>query len=218
MASAAGLAGKLRRRFTPEEYLSLERAALEKNEYYDGEIFAMAGGTEDHNTIAASILASMLPVLRRTGCKTFGSDMKLAVTPIGPYFYPDVSVACGKSSLLDRHRDVLTNPVIIIEVLSKSTQRYDRLVKLPAYRTIPSARVILLVSQDRPAIEVWLRDNEKAEWRHTTITGLTNTLALTAPAPVSLPFAEIYADTAVASQRRSSARGAAPARRAAKRP
>ncbi len=178
----------------------------------------MSGGTQGHNIIGASLIALMLPVLRRTGCRTFGSDMKVAVTPTGPYFYPDVSVACGKSALLDSHRDVLVNPAVIIEVLSKSTQRYDRLVKLPAYRTIPTARAILLVSQDRLAVEAWLRVDADAKWQHISVTGLASTLALTAPAPVSLPLAEIYADTAVASQRRSSARGAAPARRAAKRP
>jgi Uma2 family endonuclease len=192
MASSA-LAGKLRKRFTPAEYLRMERAAQEKNEYYDGEIFAMSGALEPHNVISVNFVIMLAP-LRKRGCQPYGSDMRVGVTKQGPFFYPDVSVVCGPKRLLDGRRDVLLNPVLIVEVLSKSTHRFDRSVKVEEYQRMPSVQAILLVSQDRPRVEVYLRHGDS--WKHLIVSGLEKFIEIPSPRCM-LPLADIYEGVAL---------------------
>ena len=187
--SSAALAGKPRKRFTPEEYLLLERSALEKSEYYDGEIFAMAGALEAHNIVAANALATLLPLLRSRGCQTFGSDMKVGVTPQGPFFYPDVMVACGARKFLNGPRDTLLNPTIVVEVLSKSTQRFDRAIKVKEYQRIASVNAVLLISADHASVEVHTRSGRA--WQQQNVTGLEKFVEIASPRCI-LPLAEIY--------------------------
>ena len=186
---SSALAGKPRKRFTPEEYILLERAALEKSEYYDGEIFAMAGAEESHNLVAGNVFIFLSSYLRKRGCQPFTSDMKVAVTPQGPFFYPDVSVACGERKFLRGRRDILVNPVVIVEVLSKSTQRYDREIKLHEYQRISTVDAVLLASSERPAVEVHTRAGRS--WKHHAVSGLDKLIELPSPKCV-LALADIY--------------------------
>ena len=141
------------RRFTPEEYLRLERASLSRNEYVDGMIYAMAGGTFEHDRIIKNIERELEPQLRRGTCETRSADFRIGVSRKGPYFYPDLSVICGEPEFLDSSRDCALNPVAVFEVLSKSTSKYDRETKVAGYREIPSIRHIVLISQYTVSVE-----------------------------------------------------------------
>ncbi len=138
---------------TPEEYLALERQAEHKNEYYDGEIFAMTGASRKHNLIALNIGADLHNQLKGRACEAYLNDMRVHIPATGLYTYPDVVVVCGEPQLEDEHLDTLLNPVLIVEVLSKSTARYDRTSKFSDYRSIPSFIEYLLVSQDEYRVE-----------------------------------------------------------------
>src|SRR5689334_5896952 len=110
---------------TPEEYLEIERKAERKSEYYQGEMFAMAGGTPRHGVIIINLGRELSVQLKTKPCLTYSSDVRLRVTPSGLYTYPDVMVVCGRPQYADDHKDTLTNPVVIVEVLSDSTRDYD---------------------------------------------------------------------------------------------
>ncbi len=177
------------RHYTLDDYFAVEETSLIKHEYFEGEIFAMAGASLDHNHIAANVLMLLRSALRETGCSAFGSDLRIA-TYGGLYTYPDVSVICGKPLLVTGRPDTATNPVLLVEVLSEATRDYDRGDKLAAYRTIPSLREVLLVDQSTVATETWRREDETT-WRSVTETDLNATLTLTA-VPLELPLQEIY--------------------------
>ncbi len=142
---------------TIDEYLALERASKDKHEFLNGEIFAMSGASLEHNLIVASLVACLHAALRHRPCLVLPSDMKLHVPATGLFAYPDVMVVCGEPMLRDGHRDVLLNPSVIVEVLSDSTERYDRGDKFAAYQTIESLRDFLLVSSKAPRIEHFAR-------------------------------------------------------------
>ena len=186
---SSALAGKPRKGFTPGEYILLERAALEKSEYYDGEMFVVEGAQENHCIVAGNILAVLRSLLRKRGFQPFGSDMKIAVTRQGPFFYPDGSVTCGERKFLRGRRDILLNPVIIVEVLSKSTQRYDREIKLKEYQRISSVDAVLLASAERPTVDFHTRAGRA--WKHHTVSGLDKLIELPSPKCV-LALADIY--------------------------
>jgi Uma2 family endonuclease len=147
---------------TPERYLELERAAETKSEYYRGEIFAMAGAKLAHTIIVTNLIAELRDQLRKRDCTAHSSDARLAVKSDGLYTYPDVMVICGKPAFIDAHLDTVTNPIVIIEVLSKSTSSYDRGQKFESYRAIPSLMEYLTVAQDRPHVEHWTRQPENS--------------------------------------------------------
>jgi Uma2 family endonuclease len=140
---------------TPEQYLEIERKAEYKSEYYRGEMFAMAGGSLAQNRLASAIIGELRQQLRRGPCEVFGSDMKVAIPATGLYAYPDACVCCGGPQLLDGCNDTLLNPVLIVEVLSPSTEAYDRGAKFKHYRTIGSLREYLLIASE--CIDVELR-------------------------------------------------------------
>jgi Uncharacterized protein conserved in cyanobacteria len=146
-----------RRLFTPDEYLILERRSEFKSEYFDGEIFAMSGATLAHNRITTNLVMEIGLQLKGKPCQHFMSDMRVGVTARGPYFYPDVSVVCGKPQLRDNTKDCLMNPVVIVEVLSPSTESYDRTQKFTSYQRIATLTDFLLVSQIEPRIEHYSR-------------------------------------------------------------
>src|SRR5262249_39888199 len=120
-------------RFTPEEYLALERAAERRSEYYAGEIFAMGGASRKHIVIVANISGQLWSQLKGRPCRVYPNDMRVKVSPTGLYTYPDVAVVCGLDQFDDDHQDTLLNPTVIIEVLSKSTEAYDRGKKFEHY-------------------------------------------------------------------------------------
>lgn len=143
--------------FTESEYLELERKADFKSEYYKGEIFAMAGATVIHNKIVANLISIFSQFLKDKPCDVYPSDLRLWVESEGFYTYPDVTIVCGKVELLDNKFDTLKNPTIIIEVLSDSTEKYDRGQKFSFYREIPSLKEYILVSSKTKKIEKFKR-------------------------------------------------------------
>lgn len=166
-----------RRLFTPDEYLILERRSEFKSEYFDGEIFAMSGATLAHNRIAGNLFMEIGLQLKGRPCQHFMSDMRVGVTARGPYFYPDVSVVCGKPQLRDNTKDCLMNPVVIVEVLSPSTESYDRTQKFTSYQRIATLTDFLLVSQVEPRIEHYTRQRTGG-WLLNTISGLDSKLSV----------------------------------------
>lgn len=155
--------------FIPEEaYLKEERKALNKSEYYKGEIFAMAGATKVHNKIVASIILAVGEHLRGKSCSFFPSDLRVHNSENTLYTYPDVSVVCGKEEYLDDEFDTLLNPTVLFEVLSPSTEDYDRGTKFKLYRSIPSLQNYILVSSTEYAVEIYTR-KEEDEWVLNTV-------------------------------------------------
>src|SRR4051812_22556006 len=142
---------------TEEQYLELDRAAERKSEYYDGEIFAIAGAGMAHNQIAVNTTASLHTQLRGKQCQALSSDMRTRIGLTARYAYPDVTVVCGRPEVLDSRKDILTNPTVIIEVLSPATAEFDRGFKFVAYTAIPSLQQYVLIASDRPFIEVFTR-------------------------------------------------------------
>jgi Uma2 family endonuclease len=175
------------KRYTVEEYLALERVAETKSEFFDGEIFAMAGGSEAHSHIAANLIRRVGNALDGRPCRVYTSDMRVK-TPTGLYTYPDASVMCGKPEFEGDQRDILLNPVVIFEVLSPSTEAYDRGRKFQNYREIPSLMAYVLVSQDRKLMEQFAR-GAVGTWSYTA----ASTGSLEIPAlEITLNVEEIY--------------------------
>ena len=164
---------------SPEEYLTLERQAEFKSEYIDGVIYAMAGGSERHNLIAANIIIAIGTQLRDRPCRVYPSDLKVRVPNSKRFFYPDVSVVCGEIQFADDERDVVLNPVVIVEVLSDSTAAFDRGKKFQSYQQIESLREYLLVSQDEYVVEHFLRQYD-GRWLYTKAGGPDEAIALPA--------------------------------------
>jgi Uma2 family endonuclease len=146
---------------TPDEYLALEREALEKSEYCRGEIFAMAGAREAHNLIVANLVRVLGNIFIKEPCKVYPPDMKVHVHKEDFFTYPDVSIVCGIAEFYDDTRDVLLNPEVIIEVLSPTTEKYDRGKKFELYRNNPHIKEYILVSTQEKKIESYLkREND----------------------------------------------------------
>ena len=151
------MASKPIERFTPNEYLAMERAAQYKSEYIDGEIIAMVGASEPHNLIVTNIVGELSVQLRGRQCRVYASDMRVDVRESGLYAYPDVVALCGEPILEGDEQDNLRNPAIIVEVLSKSTEAYDRGKKFMKYRKIESLSEYLLIAQDKSQVEHYVR-------------------------------------------------------------
>ncbi|MBZ0283022.1 MAG: Uma2 family endonuclease [Anaerolineae bacterium] len=148
----------LRKTFiTPEEYLKAERASETKHEYYDGEIFAMAGASENHILIVGNTFASLHSQLRKRPCKAYANDMRTRSVGKKFYAYPDIVIVCGTPQFEDKELDTLLNPTVIIEVLSPSTEKYDRGEKFWQYRKLDSLQEYVLISQDKTHIEYYVR-------------------------------------------------------------
>lgn len=142
---------------TPEEYLVIERKAEYKSEYFNGEMFAMSGVSPSHVLIVSNIVAELRGQLKQKPCNVYSSDLRVRVSPTGLYTYPDVVVVCGQPQLADEQKDTLLNPTLIVEVLSDSTQDYDRGRKFEHYRSLSSFTEYLLIAQDRCHVEHFVR-------------------------------------------------------------
>lgn len=142
---------------TESEYLAFERASEEKHEFADGEIFAMSGGTMEHSAVAANIIAELRGALFGKGCRVLTSDMRIYIPETGRYVYPDGSMVCGRPEFTDETRDTLLNPRLVIEVLSESSEAYDRGDKFAGYRSIPSFSEYVIASQKEQLIELFTR-------------------------------------------------------------
>ena len=159
-----------------EEYPAIERSSDFRSECIDGEMMAMATGSWEHSLIIGNALADLKQQLRGGPCKVHASDLRVQA-PDGLQTYPDVVVVCGEPAFADEHRDMVTNPKLIIEVLSPTTESYDRGRKFESYRTIPSLEEYVLVSQDRPRVERFLRQPEGA-WLFVEVAGLQEAISL----------------------------------------
>ncbi len=146
--------------YSAEEYLSLERSATIKSEFHDGQIFAMTGASRAHNLITINIARELSQQLKSRPCEAYVNDMRVKAAKARSYHYPDIAVVCGTPEFEDAHVDTLLNPTLLIEVLSPSTEAYDRGGKFAHYRKIESLREYLLVMQDQPSIERYLRQGE----------------------------------------------------------
>lgn len=174
---------------SPEAYLASERAAAEKHEYIDGIVVAMGGGSRDHSRIKVNLTALLQGQLVARGCEAFDSDLRVRVDA-GRYTYPDLVVVCGESRFADRESDTLLNPTAIFEVLSPSTEAQDRGEKWTRYRQIPSLRHYVLVSQDKPLMEVFTRAGDV--WLFGDARGMEATLELEAIG-ARLALGDVYA-------------------------
>lgn len=154
-------AGADRKTCTPAEYLQLERAAAYKSEYVNGQIVAMTGASRAHNLIGSNICRDLSLQLLDGPCEAYVNDMRVKVSPTGLYTYADVVVACPPIDLEDDHLDTLLNPVVIVEVLSPSTEAYDRGAKFAHYRRLESLKEYLLVAQDKIWLEHYARQGDR---------------------------------------------------------
>lgn len=179
-----------KKRYSPEEYLALEAAATYKSEYYQGEIFAMAGATATHVKISGNLFYALKSRLGKAPCQPLANDMLIKVQATGLMAYPDVIVVCGEEQYADAAQRVLLNPTLLIEVLSDTTEKYDRRVKVRQYQRIPSVQEIVLVSQEEPHIERFHRMSDNT-WTHSFHTGFDGQLPLASVA-VELPLSEVY--------------------------
>ena len=145
------------KRITPQEYLIRERQASIKSEFYQGEIFAMGGGSANHSLIAANFVREAGNALKDKPCIVFNSDLRVQVQSTGLYTYPDATIVCGELLFDDDHRDTILNPTVIVEVLSDSTEKYDRGKKSNHYRQIASLKELILIAQERSHVERFTR-------------------------------------------------------------
>jgi Uma2 family endonuclease len=186
-------------RYTVEHYLALERASEERHEYLDGEIYLMAGESPAHGTICTNLVIELGSQLRGTPCQVFSKDTKvrsgpaptLLQSPRGLYSFPDVIVVCGGMQFQDEHQDVLLNPTVIIEVLSPTTESFDRGEKWMRYQTwLPMLTDYLLVSQSQPQIEHYHRQPDGG-WLYSLVSGLEASVSL-GSIGCTLRLADVY--------------------------
>ena len=163
--------------FTPEEYLDLERQSEIRHEFLDGTVYAMSGESPAHSTICFNLAGILHLQLRSTNCRGFSPNMKVRAGEAGLYAYPDLAVVCGEPTFHDKHKDVLLNPTVIFEVLSRSTQAYDRGEKFERYKSIETLRDYVLVSQDRPRLEHFSLQSD-GSWAHAELEGVDAALTL----------------------------------------
>jgi len=162
---------------TVDEYLAFDRASEVKHEYFGGEVFAMTGGSPEHSVITMNVGAALHGQLRRRPCTVFSSDQRVRVSQTGLFAYPDVTVVCGKAEFGTDRQDTLLNPTVIVEVLSPTTERYDRGLKSRHYRTIDSLMEYILIAQDTYQIEHYVRQ-EDGSWRLFDASGSDATISL----------------------------------------
>ena len=177
-------------RYSPQEYLELERKAEYKSEYFAGEIFAMSGASERHNLIVMNVAAALHTQFRGRPCKVYASDMRVKVSPTGLYTYPDVVAVCEEVQLEDDQLDTLLNPTVLVEVLSKSTEAYDRGDKAGHYRKLSSLAEYVLISQDKHHIEHYARQPDN-HWLLSEASDLKETLVLPS-VNASLVLSDVY--------------------------
>ena len=175
--------------YTPEQYLALEREAAYKSEYVNGQIVAMAGASLEHNTITANLVRALGNQFVGRPCRVFSSDMRVKVVATSLYAYPDVVAVCGEIRFDDLQRDTLVNPNAIIEVLSISTEAYDRGEKFAHYRKLESLTDYVLIAQDKVSVEQYVRQG--VHWMLTEITELDAMLKL-ASIECEVALSDIY--------------------------
>lgn len=186
------------RRISPEEYIACERCAASRSEYWDGTIVGMAGGSPAHNRIVRNLTRRLGNQLDGTNCEAFASETRVLVPACNAYFYPDIAVSCGSAEYEAGEAETLLNPAVVIEVMSRGTEAADRGRKFACYRALPSLRYYILIEQDAPALDLYIRQDNDT-WRLVPMHGLEAILTITA-AGITLPLTEIYERVAFTSQ------------------
>ena len=176
--------------YTVEEYLALEREAAFKSEYFQGEIYAMAGGRPMHGAIAMNLAREFVHQLKGKPCWVFSSDVMIRTNPNGLFSYPDLSIACEELTFHDSKEDIITNPILIVEVVSDSTEAYDRGKKFRLYQQIETFTDYLLVAQDEPHIDHYEKQAD-GRWLLTSAIGLGANLPIPSLG-CTLSLAEVY--------------------------
>jgi Uma2 family endonuclease len=177
-------------KLTPAEYLAIERKADFKSEFYRGEMFAMARASEEHSLVKDNLARETGNQLKGGPCRVVTSDMRMKIDATGLYTYPDVVIYCDKGQFEDAVFDTLLNPRVIVEVLSDSTEKYDRGTKAQQYRRIDSLQEYILVSQSAPLVERHVRQPDES-WLMTEFSGIDRVLEFVS-APARVPLTEIY--------------------------
>ena len=198
------MSARPKRRLTEAEYLAIERAAEFKSEFFNGEMFpmqgpggpqGMAGATFAHNAVKENLASALSSALRGGPCRTLSSDMKVKVKATGLFTYPDILIVCGQPEFPDAEStDILLNPAVIVEVLSPSTEKYDRGAKFHQYQQLLTLTEYVLVAQDEALCERFVRQPD-GSWLLTTFTGLSTTIDFVTVA-ARIPLAEIYSGIA----------------------
>lgn len=183
-------------RLTPEEYLDLERQAEYKSEYLDGDRVPMTGASRKHNLVAGNIFGLLWQQLKGKPCEVYANDMRVRIPQTNRYTYPDVVALCDEPLLEDDHLDTLLNPTLIVEVLSDSTQAYDRSGKFAHYRTLESLKEYLLVSQDEVRLEQYVKQTD-GRWLLADARSLDDVVVLTS-IPGQLALKDVYDKTNLA--------------------
>lgn len=191
-------------RYSAEEYLALDREADCKSEYVAGDIFAMGGASPKHVLIAGNTAGEFRNRLRDTACQVYSADLRIQAKANNAYHYPDVAIVCGRPEYRDAKKDTVTNPLIIVEVLSPATQSYDRGDKFVSYRRLASLREYILIAQETCHVEHYVRTEEG--WAFTEIADCQGELAVPTLG-ISIPLAEIYAKVALLEDEDSSSIG-----------
>ncbi len=177
--------------YTPDEYLNLEDRAEFKSEYYQGEIFSMAGASLNHNQIVVNLCIACGNLLKNLPYRIFANDLKVWIPQVNAYTYPDVLLLAEPPQFVEKRNDTVTNPLIIIEVLSDTTKDFDRSGKFEFYRTLPSLQEYILVHQDKIQLEQFIKQSEK-QWLMREYTAEEISLEF-ANVPVQVSLADIYA-------------------------
>lgn len=185
------MAANPQRRYTPEEYFELERTSEERFEFWDGEVFCMSGASQAHDRILVNCIVQLSAKLGTRGCRVFSSDMRIKVPSASPYRYADLSALCGEARFEQIGGvDALTNPALIVEVLSPSTEAYDRVDKFTHYKSIPDFREYLLVAQHRPHVTHLFKQDD-GTWIHNEANDLDSTIKLSS-IDCELSLSEVY--------------------------
>ncbi len=165
------------KRYTKEEYFALEEQADYKSEFHNGEIVDMSGGSATHNLIAVNMVRRILEGLDNRDCIGYGSDMKIDIAIANTYVYPDALVVCAPQMFVENRNDIIKNPTLIVEVLTPSTEAYDRGKKFAFYRSLSSFSEYILIAQKEPLVEVFAKQDDKT-WLYQVYQGLETTVKL----------------------------------------
>lgn len=180
----------LRKYVSPSVFLVEERSAKEKNELHNGQVVAIAGASLAHNEIVANVLGNVKNYLKGKSCRIYASDLRIAVPTADSFTYPDATVVCGKPEMLDNQFDTITNPTVIFEMMSPSTEQYDRGAKFFYYMQIPSLKEYILISSTKYFCQTAVKQLD-GSWKFEEVTGEDGLLAIRS-IEFQLPFKEVY--------------------------
>ena len=178
------------KKVTLDEYFAIEERAERKSEYHNGDMFLMAGASREHNILPRNLAGQLFAKLQGTSCQVFFTDMRVRVQRTGLYTYPDLLIVGGTPEYATENRDTLVNPKVVIEILSDSTERYDRTTKFRHYKQLPSVQEYVLVSQAEPLVERFTRQDDGA-WGQVDFVGLETEMVI-ASVPLSVPMADVF--------------------------